>query len=189
MTRIARTRNCWLLLLIGGLWPLILRAQEVRAKIMDLPRFENYPASQWTGPAATAKLTSPSERMFRTNLRAAAKEPPNFAGHYRVAIWGCGTRCVGGAMVDLQTGKVLPLPLGGKGTGEEYWIFCTDWVGEHTLEYRRDSRLMVVRCGGMQTDAEGNSVPDLYYFVWEQNLFNEISHFRPCVWGLLGCQG
>ena len=29
--------------------------------------------------------------MFRTQLINAAKEPPDFAGHYRFALWGCGS--------------------------------------------------------------------------------------------------
>lgn len=49
-------------------------------------------------------------RMFRTNLREAAKEGaksgPNFAGHYALASWGCGTGCLDWALVDLRTGKV-----------------------------------------------------------------------------------
>ena len=34
---------------------------------------------------------------------------PNFAGQYRVAIWGCGTSCAQFAVVNLRTGRVITL--------------------------------------------------------------------------------
>ena len=91
-----------------------------------LPRFEDYTVTeQWPGPA-NLKLTTRSERMFRTNLTNAAKEPPNFAEHYRVTYWGCGSNCSAGALIDLQTGTVYQLPLAKpNGSGWERWIMCT----------------------------------------------------------------
>ena len=51
------------------------------------PRFEDFPvAEKWTPPAVPIKLMTPSERMFRTSLTNASKEPPTFAGHFRVYI-------------------------------------------------------------------------------------------------------
>lgn len=135
---------------------------------------EDYPvAEKWTGPAAPVKLTSPLKRLFRTNLREAAKKPPNFAGHYSFTYWGCGTRCVGGAIVDLQTGSVFPLPLAGKGTGEEYWIFCVSLYDKGGVEHHLDSRLMIIRCGGM-ADEEAVNTPDEYYFLWETDHFRRL---------------
>ena len=34
-------------------------------------------------------------------------EGPNYAGHYRVVVWGCGTSCAMFAVVDLRNGKVI----------------------------------------------------------------------------------
>jgi hypothetical protein len=65
------------------------------------PKFEDFPvAESWHGSSAPVKLTSPSERMFRTQLGEAAKKPPDFAGHYRFTDWGCGTRCSAGGSAD-----------------------------------------------------------------------------------------
>jgi len=136
-----------------------------------VPRFDDYPVPEtWHGTAATPSLKSREERLFRTNLREAARKPPNFAGHYRFTIWGCGTRCAGGAIIDLQSGDVFAPPLGLKGRGEEHWIFCTDFDYDHGAEYRVDSRLLILHCGQELSDHEY----DVHYFLWENNRFREL---------------
>lgn len=72
--------------LVGCVW--------AQVPAVRLPRFEDYPVKGlWQGRPPSPKLPTPSERMFRTNLTNAAKEQPNFAGHYRVTYWGCGSNC------------------------------------------------------------------------------------------------
>src|SRR6476620_8648893 len=46
-------------------------------------------------------------RNYRTNLRNAAKEGVNFAGHFVVVNWGCGTNCSETAIIDGRSGKVF----------------------------------------------------------------------------------
>jgi uncharacterized membrane protein len=58
------------------------------------------------GKPAELDISVPKNKEFRTRLRAALREPANFAGHYVLTFWGCGTRCLTGAAVDLRTGKV-----------------------------------------------------------------------------------
>ena len=67
----------------------------------SLPRFEDYPSEPWTGQAAEVRIHSRSERRFRTRLRQAGERPPNFASHYSLVLWGCGSNCVSGAIVRL----------------------------------------------------------------------------------------
>lgn len=170
-----RTLLCLVLLLAAGL-AVAQTSEESKGgrPTVQRPRFEDYPvAEKWTGPAAPAKLTSPLKRLFRTNLREAAKEPPDFAGHYRFTEWGCGTHCAGGAVVDLQTGNVFPLPLAGNGTGESYWIYCGSLFNGGGVEHRLDSRLMIIRCGPLADD-EGVATPDEYYFLWENDHFRRL---------------
>src|SRR5260370_19211498 len=79
-----------------------------------IPRFEDYPVAEvWHAPPAPLKLTSRSERLYRTRLTDASKEAPNFAGHYRFVIWGCGSECISCALIDLQNGKAISPPLSG----------------------------------------------------------------------------
>jgi hypothetical protein len=75
------------------------------------PQPRDYPAGEvFRGRAAKVDLRSPDNREYRTRLREAASQPANFAGHYVLTTWGCGTGCVLGAAVDLKSGKVVFLP-------------------------------------------------------------------------------
>ena len=130
---------------------------------------------EWTGPSAAVKLVSPEELLFRTSLREAAKQPPNFAGHFRFVSWGCGTNCLGGAVINLKTGEVAQPPLARNVRGEEHWIFCTSLFEKGGIEYRRESSLFIVRCGWKQ-DRNGNNTPDTYYFNFVGSEFRELVH-------------
>jgi hypothetical protein len=44
-------------------------------------------------------------REFRTRLREAARDKPNFAGRFIGTTLGCGTECVQGAIIDARTGR------------------------------------------------------------------------------------
>ena len=143
-----------------------------------LPRFEDFPVVEtWNRPPAPLKLTTRSERMFRTQLTNAARDLPNFAAHYRIAYWGCGSNCSAGALVDLQTGDVFPPPLAkANGNGWERWIMCTACFDGANDEFHLDSRLMIVRCGLNYSERLAKNVPDVYYFVWEDSRFRQLLH-------------
>jgi hypothetical protein len=75
------------------------------------PQPGDYPAGEvFRGRPAKLDLSRPDNREFRTRLKEAAGEPANFAGHYVLSTWGCGTGCKRGAAVDLKSGKVTFLP-------------------------------------------------------------------------------
>jgi hypothetical protein len=38
----------------------------------------------------------------------------NFAGHYAILNWGCGTQCIAYVIADVATGRVFDFPLGGE---------------------------------------------------------------------------
>lgn len=104
-------------------------------------------------------------RRFRTVLRQDVAKGPNFAGHYRAVVWGCGSSCASFAVVNLKTGRVINPP---------------DWLGSITrvhfeaddflpntesddtyFRYRSDSKLIVV-IGAMDED---ESKKGAFYFV------------------------
>src|SRR5262245_16178019 len=97
--------------------------------------FEKYPATKtYDGKPAQPVLDTPRNREYRTRIRNGAKEGPNFAGHYTVISWGCGTSCGVYVIVDAQTGQVYWLPEISRGVD----------LGVAGPEYRLDSTLMVV---------------------------------------------
>jgi hypothetical protein len=123
-----------------------------------VPRFEDYPTdSVYTGKPAEPVLLTPAERRFRNTIRRGvaeglgvedgvtgkevARPGPNFAGHYVIVKWGCGSPCIMAAFVDLTDGRVLPPPFH-PGPGHSY--FQVRWAfPKEPLRYRVNSRLLI----------------------------------------------
>ncbi|MCB9813203.1 MAG: hypothetical protein H6772_02220 [Pseudomonadales bacterium] len=51
--------------------------------------------------------SNPDAKLFRTTITNQVAEGANFAGHYTMATWGCGTNCIGYAIVDVLTGDII----------------------------------------------------------------------------------
>jgi hypothetical protein len=109
----------------------------------DAPRFEDYPAQPYAGPVAAVRWAGDAQaRMFRTRLKEAARQRPNFAGHFIVAHWGCGAGCVMSDIIDARTGKVLhPADIA---TNDSRNVHDSFWDKGGLLRYRADSRLFVL---------------------------------------------
>jgi hypothetical protein len=146
-----------------------------------LPKFDDYHLTEiFSGQPAAPILATPEERNYRTRISdgvargrgvwtgswkdAKEKPGPNFAGHYFVIRWGCGSDCLMMAIVDAQTGKVYPPPLSGAGT--ELYL-PMDPMSDREIDFRLDSTLMVLRNGC----EDGRSQCGVYYFNWENNRF------------------
>jgi hypothetical protein len=150
--------------------PLLLAANT------SVPQFGDFPsATGFKGPAISPRLAG-SDRQFRTQLLSAGKEPPNFAGHYRFAIWGCGSECVSGAVIDLATGEVIHPPQAGSGRPD--FSICRSAYEGSGVEFHVESRLAIVRCGLNFDKRLNRNLPDLYYFVLEDQAFKEILRLR-----------
>src|SRR5215472_4297169 len=88
-----------------------LEAQQTEQIPNWSSKFEDYAASaDFKGKPAAPILATKGDRMFRTQIRDAARKGPNFAGHYTIAEWGCGSGCVSLAVVDAVSGKVFAAP-------------------------------------------------------------------------------
>ena len=101
------------------------------------PQFKDFPVQgKYAGKNAPVIIAS-GDRMYRTRLREAAQEKPNFAGHYILSAWGCGAACLMGAVIDANTGKVYWFP---------HTICCWNDTGEDNftpIVFRLNSRLVV----------------------------------------------
>ena len=71
-------------------------------------------------------------------IREAAKKGPNFAGHYAIAEWGCGTGCIQMAVVDLESGDVDLGPF------ETLCLGATREADKAGVFYRLNSSLLIV---------------------------------------------
>jgi hypothetical protein len=77
----------------------------------DAPRFNSYAEPVYKGKAAPVKINSRDSRNYKTVLRNSVKESgANFAGHYTLATWFCGTNCNQMAIIDLKTGQTYFTP-------------------------------------------------------------------------------
>ena len=64
----------------------------------------------YTGEIAVVDFKSanhPQLDRLKNGISKAVKEGANFAGHYAVVEWGCGSNCQEHAVVDVQSGKII----------------------------------------------------------------------------------
>ena len=146
-------------------------AQKKRTPI----RFEDFATAETlTGSRAVPVLRTKLQREFRSRILDGAKLPPNFAGHYRIVQWGCGSDCVDFVTVDLNTGDVYDPPF------NSLWVdaFTERWRGEGLI-HKVNSRLLVPegcpseRCGRFYYEWTGHDFKLLTYTKkapqWDDN--------------------
>lgn len=122
-----------------------------------IPRFNDYPVNErYTGKTAPLVL-SRAARQFRTRLRQAAAEKPNFAGRFIVTTWGCGTECIEGAIIDAKTGRVFMLPF-----SLCCWAPGTVDDNFKPLEFRLNSNLIAL--SGARDEKDGDYGTRFYRF-------------------------
>lgn len=89
--------------------PEVPASRNAVGDVPETPTFEAHPVdpSSLGEPAPVDLSSHPRARRFRTVLSRGAAEGPNFAGHYTVVSWGCGTMCQEFMIVDARTGRVF----------------------------------------------------------------------------------
>lgn len=125
-------------------------------KTVQAFKFEQYPAIV-VATSAIAKpiLTTKLAKQYKTVITLAMSEPANFAGHYRVVTWGCGTDCRGFAILNKLSGVAYTLP------GVKY-VAGIMGNAEERLDFKGDSRLFVIS-GLVNDETEGK-----FYYLWER---------------------
>ncbi|REJ76099.1 MAG: hypothetical protein DWQ47_10780 [Acidobacteria bacterium] len=137
----------------------------------DLPRFEDFKVDVTKETPKAVRIEGKNATQFRTRLREAQAEGVNFAGHYIIASWGCGTSCEQAAIIDATTGKVYFPDELFRGFGislghpeeslEKYGYF----------EFRPDSQLLIL-------NGYGGPKYGVRYLVWDENEFH-LAKFVP----------
>jgi hypothetical protein len=131
----------------------------------EFPEFNDFEVKVSNAlPKAVRIGNNPDARMFRTRLRQANKEGVNFAGHFIIASWGCGTGCSQGAIIDSLTGKVhFPEELF-KGFGISAGHPKAPSPAFGNFEFKPDSRLLIL-------NGWGGSEYGIRFLVWEGDKF------------------
>lgn len=141
----------------------------------QVPRFESYSADVYAGKPASLNLRSHRlARMFRTRIREQLQEEGiNFAGHYTIAVMGCGTGCSTTAIVDARNGRAyFPQVLDGWSVGPGTWPD----EGEDVRTFRTNSRLLKVMGSPRLGAYEEWGPPGIYYYEWKNNQLRQV-HF------------
>lgn len=141
------------------------------AKEMAGYDFNKYPAKIYQGKKAPLILGD--WRMFRTHLKDThADGEIGFAGNYMVSMWGCGTGCVSGAMIDKRTGKVYGFPIG---EGVPYDASCSyefkNPLENESVVFYPDSRLFIIRNCVLEQIGDSNQYLEKFSFVikvWDE---------------------
>lgn len=125
-----------------------------------------YQVPVYTGPVA--KDIANKRHSMRTRLREALKAGPNFAGHYAIAIYGCGTGCIGLTMVDVKNGQIydnIPASV------TEYYVGDKDHhLTERDFAFSKDSTLLYLT-GSLEGYGSGS-----FLFNFRNGQFNLIKH-------------
>jgi hypothetical protein len=155
MTRLALT--IVLLILATG----TLAAQK-------LPRFSTFPARVEKPRITRINFKqNPDAAAYRTRLSEGLKRGVNFAGHFVIVGWGCGTGCTNAGIIDTFTGKVL-------WPEQFYNVDATygDGYSDVQLDFRKNSRLLIIHGRPGTKNENGYDGPSGdYYYEWRNNRF------------------
>jgi hypothetical protein len=147
---------------------LLLLSLAVFGQRAKVPAFGQYPVKVEPARVKTIDFkNSPGAGTFRTRLREALAGGVNFAGHYVVAGWGCGTGCISGAIIDTRNGRVyFPEPF----HDIAVWYDDSGYTDE-PIKYRRNSRLFVVSgiSGEQEERSDSENQWGDYYYEWKNN--------------------
>jgi hypothetical protein len=148
---------------------LLLSATVLSAQETAGYRFENYKAKVIGSPkkASINYQSNKTAKRYRTAITECYNlSDANFAGHYIVCLWGCGTGCQDGAMVDLTDGKVYDVPLG----EARYFFGCDFKADEDCLDFRADSRLFITQICIQSRSTDTIDIQEKEFFI---NVWNE----------------
>jgi hypothetical protein len=137
--------------------------REANAKDME---FAKYPGeAALVGRPAQPQMQLAKARRFRSVLRSAAAEGPNFNGHFRVVHWGCGTNCIEWAVIDLIDGRVwfAPEEASSCWAPEPEGLEWPEWIEVHV-----SSRLLYLHeCSG--DGKRDRTFDQRHVYVWRSN--------------------
>ena len=145
---------------------------SVQGQAEGVPKFSAYQVSVEKAKAKSIDFKkNPEARTFRTRLSEALRNGVNFAGHFVIAGWGCGTGCVSGAIIDARTGSVFwPEQFNAFGV-----LYGDGNYADPPVEYKTNSRLLIIHgIPGEATDDAPSKPAGDYYYEWKNDRLHQI---------------
>ncbi|RSK41345.1 hypothetical protein [Mangrovimonas spongiae] len=123
--------------------------------------FKDFPADVFKGQLADPDFsTNPDVKSFITRIKNECANGINFAGHYTLVTWGCGSTCQSGVLVDRKTGKIfsgVDTSLGSK--------------------FKKDSKMIIKNVGAINTTTnliEVCAYCEVSHHIWTGTMFKKI---------------
>lgn len=146
----------------GNVLRILQEAENYSASVSvaetDLPTFDEFYVNQTNAVLNSVNLSShPDAPNFKTRLEYKLNEAANFAGHYILTSWGCGTMCQMNAVIDVLSGEVF---------------FPADFTSSYGSCFKPNSNLVILNPLGqydVEDIAEG-ALPDWLqarYYRWD----------------------
>lgn len=148
------------------LFAILLSNQAVLAE--DVPKFKDYAANKIYKGKYHPLVLNEYGKMYRTRLREALKHPVNFAGHYIVTGWGCGSGgCNTCAVINVKTGIATSCPV----TLMSVYPLKPEYEDKSGQEhiFRKNSRLMIF--AGVLDTLQGQFDDVVEFYTFEGGKF------------------
>jgi hypothetical protein len=116
--------------------------------------------------------TSKNAKAFKTTITQSYKTAKiDFASYYTTIIWGCGTGCINGVMVDVRDGKVYDLHISPSNAYSGCFANATNDDKEDRYEINKNSSLFITSiCEESDAKKPNQKLQTKTYFV---NIWNE----------------
>lgn len=130
---------------------------EAEAQFTGDLKFTDYPATAYVGPITLPDFNGAAsdDADYRTVITDAVHGGVNFAGAYTVVEIGCGAGCRIDKIVDLRSGQISDLPVGGEANPDLM------------LDYKPDSALL-------EAQWDGDSGCARAFFQWTGQAFKQL---------------
>ena len=121
------------------------------------PTFSDYTVARSNSVLNDVDLSShPDAANFRTRLEDNIHSAANFAGHYIMTSWGCGTMCQMNAVIDVDSGDVF---------------FPADFTSSYGACFKADSNLVILNpVDEAFMEAFDGELPEWFrvgYYLWD----------------------
>lgn len=127
--------------------------EKNEAIVSEVAGFSDYPVEVSSQRLQRVDLEShPDAASFKTRFLALEGREANFAGHYLLLYWGCGTSCQQFSIVDVETGQVF---------------MDENWSTSKGVCFRPDSALLITDPGADEFARVGSN-----YYRWDGGQLN-----------------